>query len=241
MTRRRVTNFVEALLRDRRPEAFRADAEDQEAMRAAIALRAARVEEITPSAQFVDELHDQLRQRLEGDRTVEIPPLRQQLEGDRPVQMQRVSRRQWLLEGAIAASVAGVAVAVDRTVFASSGAQPQSAQRQLTPDNGTWHTVAERATLVGAAVTRFSTTGAVGFVAAENGELQAVSGVCSHQGCLLKYNEAARRLDCPCHRAAFSLTGEVLFSQLATPPPPLPRLALRDEGGRVQVYVPPPV
>jgi cytochrome b6-f complex iron-sulfur subunit len=87
-------------------------------------------------------------------------------------------------------------------------------------------------------VTRFSTPGAVGFIATENGALEAVSGVCSHQGCLLKFNEAARRLDCPCHRAAFSLTGEVLFSQLPTPPPPLPRLALRDEGGHVQVYVP---
>jgi nitrite reductase/ring-hydroxylating ferredoxin subunit len=223
VTRRRVASFVDALVRDRRPEAFRADAEDQEAMRAAIELRAARVEEMTPSSQFVDELHDQLRQQLEGERPVELP---------------RISRRRWLLEGAVAASAAGVAVAVDRTVLASSGVQPQSAQRQLTPDNGTWHTIAQRASLVEEAVTRFSTPGAVGFVATENGVLEAVSGVCSHQGCLLKYNEAARRLDCPCHRAAFSLTGEVLFSQLSTPPPPLPRLALRDKGGQVQVYVP---
>jgi cytochrome b6-f complex iron-sulfur subunit len=223
VTKRQVTNFVEALVRDRRPKAFRANAEEREAMRAAVELRSARVEETTPSAQFVDELHDQLRRQLVEKQPVKIP---------------RISRRQWLVEGAVAASAAGVAVTIDRTVFTSGGGEPRTAQPKLTPDNGTWHTVAERAALAGDTVTRFSTPGAVGFVATENGVLEAVSGVCSHQGCLLKFNEAARRLDCPCHRAAFSLTGEVLFSQLPTPPPPLPRLALRDEGGQVQVYVP---
>jgi cytochrome b6-f complex iron-sulfur subunit len=149
-------------------------------------------------------------------------------------------RESWVLEGAIAASAAAVAVTVDRTAFPSSGGQPSPAEGELAPDNGTWHTVAERGTLVGDTVTRFSTPGAVGFVAAEHGVLEAVSGVCSHQGCLLEFNEAARRLDCPCHRAAFSLTGKLLFSQLPTPPPPLPRLALRETSGRVQVYLPPP-
>jgi nitrite reductase/ring-hydroxylating ferredoxin subunit len=220
-----VTTFVEALLRDLRPKAFRPDAEDQEAMRAAIALRAARIEAGTPSPQFVDELHDQLKKQLEDERPVAIP---------------RVWQRRWVLEGAVAASAAAVAVTVDRTAFPSSGGQPRSAQRELTPDNGAWHTVVERSALVGDTVTRFSTSGAVGFVAVEHGVLEAVSGVCSHQGCLLEFNEAARRLDCPCHRAAFSLTGKLLFSQLPTPPPPLPRLALRETSGRVQVYLPPP-
>jgi cytochrome b6-f complex iron-sulfur subunit len=152
--------------------------------------------------------------------------------------MPRFSRRRWLLEGAVAASAAGVAVVVDRTAFASGPAQNPSAQEQLTPDTGTWHTVAERSELLTGAVTRFSTPGAIGFVASENGALEAVSGVCSHQGCLLKFNEVARRLDCPCHRAAFSLTGKVLFSQMPIPPPPLPRLAVRDNDGDVQVQVP---
>jgi hypothetical protein len=107
VTRRQVANFVEALVRDRRPKAFRADAEDREAMRAALKLRSAQVEEITPSPQFVDALHDQLEQQLVEERAVETP---------------RISRRRWLVEGAVAASAAGVAVAVDRTVFAPSGA-----------------------------------------------------------------------------------------------------------------------
>jgi cytochrome b6-f complex iron-sulfur subunit len=224
VTKRRVEGFVEALLRNHRPGSFRAGAEDREVMRAAIELRSGRVEEMTPSAQFVDQLHDELRQQFDGKQPVELP---------------RISRRRWLLEGAVAASSAGVAVAIDRTVFAAGNPQHQAVQLELTPDNGRWHTVGERADLLAEAVTRFSTPDVVGFVTTESGEPEAVSGVCTHQGCLLKYNEADRRLDCPCHRAAFSLTGELLFHQLSTPPPPLPRLALRNEDGNVQIYLPP--
>jgi Rieske Fe-S protein len=193
-------------------------------MRAAIELRSARVGDTTPSPQFVDELHDGLRREMAGDQTV--------------VEMPRISRRRWLLEGAIAASTAGVAVAVDRTVFTAGTPQHQSAQGDLTPDSGSWHTVVERAALAAEVVTRFSTPDVVGFVTNADGGPKAVSGVCTHQGCLLKYNEADRRLDCPCHRAAFSLTGELLFHQLPSPPAPLPRLKLRDEDGHLQVYLP---
>jgi cytochrome b6-f complex iron-sulfur subunit len=233
MTRRRVSAYVAALLGNRRPQAFGADADDREVIRTAIELRAGRVEDGTPSPQFVHQLHEKLSRQLEEDPLVEVQGI-----SDQPVEMPRISRRRWLLEGAVAASAAGVAVVVDRTVFATSPREGPSAQGRLTPDEGTWHTVAERADLTTGAVSRFSTAGAVGFVATENGALAAVSGVCSHQGCLLRFNEAARRLDCPCHRAAFSLTGKLLFSQLATPPPPLPRLEVRDNDGHVQVNVP---
>jgi cytochrome b6-f complex iron-sulfur subunit len=233
MTRRRVNAFVEALLGNRRPRVFGADADDREAMRTAIELRAAHGDDGTPSPQFVDELHQELRRHMEGDPPAEIRRI-----SSTPVEMPRISRRRWLLEGAVAASAAGVAVVVDRTAFAPKPAENPSAQGQLTPDTGTWHTVADRVDLLSGAVSRFSTPGAIGFVATENGVLEAVSGVCSHQGCLLRFNEAARRLDCPCHRAAFSLNGKLLFSQLPTPPPPLPRLAVRDNDGQVQVHVP---
>jgi cytochrome b6-f complex iron-sulfur subunit len=140
------------------------------------------------------------------------------------------------------AAAAGVAVAIDRTAFAPSH-QPgaPSAQQQLVPDTGTWQPVGPRASVAQGVVTRFDTAGAVGFVAEENGTLQAVSGVCSHQGCLLQLNQAAQRLDCPCHRAAFAFSGRVLFSQLPTPPGPLPRLEVRDHNGQVEVYLPRPV
>jgi Rieske Fe-S protein len=88
-------------------------------------------------------------------------------------------------------------------------------------------------------LTRFDTPAAVGFVTNDAGTLRAVSGVCTHQGCLLQPNQAAGRLDCPCHAAAFSASGELLFAQLPTRPGPLPRLQVRQQNGLVQVLLPP--
>jgi Rieske Fe-S protein len=152
-----------------------------------------------------------------------------------------VSRR-WLLEGAGVAAAAGVAVAIDRTAFApDQHTGSPSAQQQLVPNTGTWQTVAARSALAQGTISRFDTAGAVGFVTEDSGALLAVSGICTHQGCLLQLNQAAGRLDCPCHRAAFAFSGRLLFSQLPTPPGPLPRLEVRDHNGQVEVYLPRPV
>jgi len=223
VTTRRVSAFIDALVRNRRPRGFRASAEDVKAMRAAITLRSAHEEAAAATPQFVDSLGDQLRHLIEGS-----PP---------QVTPFRMSRRRWILEGVAAAAVAGVAVAVDRTV--SAPGSTQTTQKTIAPDRGRWRTVADRSALMDGAVMPFATAGALGFAAAEKGTINAVSGVCTHQGCLLRLDPAKRRLDCPCHRTAFSLTGEVLFSELPASPPPLPRLALRERGGQVQVYVPP--
>jgi Rieske Fe-S protein len=79
----------------------------------------------------------------------------------------------------------------------------------------------------------------IGFVAREHGQLGAVSGVCTHLGCRLALNAAARRLDCPCHNASFALSGQLLHYQLAYPPRPLPHLPVREVDGRVEIYAPP--
>jgi nitrite reductase/ring-hydroxylating ferredoxin subunit len=226
MTKRRFTAFVEALVQNRRPHRFRASPEEAEAMKVAIELRAAQAEDASPSPEFVSDLHDRLSQEL-AEQPVEVPA-------------PRVSRR-WLLEGAgVAAAAAGVAVAIDRTVFAPSGhLATQTAQSEISPDGGTWRTVASSAALANGVLTRFDTPGTVGFVTNDGGTLRAVSGVCTHQGCLLQANQTAGRLDCPCHRTAFSPTGEVVFAELPSRPGPLPRLQVREQGGQVQVLLPP--
>lgn len=43
----------------------------------------------------------------------------------------------------------------------------------------------------------------------ENG-LHAVSAVCTHMGCLVKFNDLERTWDCPCHGSRFDVGGEVL-------------------------------
>jgi cytochrome b6-f complex iron-sulfur subunit len=86
---------------------------------------------------------------------------------------------------------------------------------------------------------RFATATAVGFVSNDGGALAAVSGACTHQGCLLQLNQQAGRLDCPCHKTAFSTNGRLLFSQLSAAPAPLPGLQLRRTGDQIEVLLPP--
>ncbi|MDP9001777.1 MAG: FAD-dependent oxidoreductase [Myxococcota bacterium] len=42
------------------------------------------------------------------------------------------------------------------------------------------------------------------------GMLHAVSSVCTHLGCLVRFNAAATSWDCPCHGSRFDVDGEVL-------------------------------
>ncbi len=50
---------------------------------------------------------------------------------------------------------------------------------------------------------------------------------------------AARMLDCPCHNTAFAVTGELISHQLPVAPRALPRLAVREISGAIEVYAPP--
>jgi Rieske Fe-S protein len=44
----------------------------------------------------------------------------------------------------------------------------------------------------------------------EDGTLHTVSAVCTHLGCQVKWNEAERSWDCPCHGSRFDPTGRVI-------------------------------
>ncbi len=230
MTTRRVAAFIEALLGNRRPRPFKADAEDAEAMRAAIALRAAQPGATLPRTEFVADLHQQLAHKA----AEESAPL-DELAG------RRVTRRR-LVQGLTAVAAAAAAgVVVDREVLNSGGSPAATASRKLVPTHGDWQPVAAENALGTGDVTRFETASTVGFVVNDGRRLSAISGVCTHQGCLLRHNAAQNRLECPCHRAAFSLTGEVLYQMFPERIAPLPRLQVRQRNGQVEVYTPPQV
>lgn len=40
--------------------------------------------------------------------------------------------------------------------------------------------------------------------------VRALDPVCTHKGCKVAYNSAAKRIECPCHRSAFDLDGKVI-------------------------------
>lgn len=44
----------------------------------------------------------------------------------------------------------------------------------------------------------------------ESGSLQAFSAVCPHLGCIVRWNDAEKSFDCPCHGSRFSCEGKVV-------------------------------
>ena len=220
MSRRkaRIDRHVDALLEGTSLPAGQVDdPADVDALRAAIELNASRPAADLPSDAFVAGL----RRRLEELDEVPKPG---------------VSRRALLAgAGAVAAGVVGVVA--DRTILESHGGAPHGTE--LHPNRGTWVPVALVSEL-GTGARRFETSTAVGFVSRQKASFVAVSGACTHQGCLLQGDNQAGRLDCPCHRTSFGYDGTLLFSQLAEQPGPLPRMPVRTNGEHVEVFLPAP-
>lgn len=191
---RRLRRAVEALLADRRPRGFDADADEAAALQVAAALRAARPGADLPSAEYTARLERRLRQ-----------------EADTPVQ-HRPGRRAVLRAAAGVAAAAAAGVAVDRLVVErGGGVSGLAGDAELVPDGGAWTRVASLADVRRGGALRFSKAGVEGvLVAREDGGIDGRSAVCTHLGCLLNVDAPQRRLACPCHRASFGYDGTPL-------------------------------
>jgi Rieske Fe-S protein len=223
VTRRRradVDQMVEAVLAGRPLPSGRLDPADVDALRAAIELRAGRPGADQPDEPFITDLRRRIDTAVSG-----------------PSPSARIPRRA-LLAGAAGTVAAGLAGAVIDSHLRSTSPPAPAASGEIVPDDGQWVPVASLADLAGGKVKRFATATTVGFVTTSGAEVAAVSGVCTHQGCLLRLNEAAGRLDCPCHRTAFGIDGKLLFNQLQTPPAPLPQIQVRTSDGQVEAFLP---
>lgn len=217
---RRVGRYVEALLRDRRPPRAAQDPDDIDALRAAIDLSASRPQAGLPDPRFVERLESRLREHAGG----ELPA------------SPRISRRGALRAGGLAAAAAATGVVVDRLAL-DRGNGPGTTQEELAVAGGRWHPVAGAASLAVGAAMRFSTGKVEGVVVNRGGgDWLALSAVCTHLGCILQLDDAGR-LDCPCHRAAFGLDGQVLHHEQPIPLRPLPRIPARVRDGVVEVLV----
>ena len=67
------------------------------------------------------------------------------------------------------------------------------------------------------AVVRINGGGKVAAFRDEDGELHLRSAVCTHMGCVVKFNSFERCWDCPCHGSQFGVDGEVLNGPAVRP------------------------
>lgn len=226
MSARDVRRYVDDLLRDRRPKGFRPDDEEAAQLRTAIELRAAGDDAGLPRAEFVEDLQRRIAAHLDDDDRAD------------PVPGRLASTRRQVIVGTSAAAVAAVAaVSLDRATMR----EPRNGDgdRELTPAAGSWQRVADSAAVTDETMHPFDLGSVVGFVRRVDGRLEAVSGVCTHQGCRLWFDAGDDRLRCPCHSTSFSPEGLVLTHQLPIAPKPLPTLDVRDNDGHVEVFAPP--
>jgi cytochrome b6-f complex iron-sulfur subunit len=228
MNARALRRYIDDLLRGRRPKPFRPDDFEAAQIRTAIELQAARLGSDAPRQEFLTDLHRRLAAQQAG--------------AGQPVSKSTATRRTVLVGTSAAAAAAVAAVSIDRAVI--DGAQVadggDSESRELTPTTGRWMRVAASADVTDGVMRPFDVGSVIGFVRRIDGKAEAVSGVCTHQGCRLWFDAPDDRLRCPCHSTSFAPAGQVLTHQLPIAPKPLPTLMVREQGGAIEVFVPAP-
>ena len=226
MSDRTIRRFVEGLLGGQPTERARPDDFEAEQMKTAIELRAARLGSDAPREQFVTDLHRRLAAELSDE----------QAPAGHPRWAPR--RRQVVIGGSVAAASAAAGLVVGHNLLAPTEAAQETQQGELHPNAGTWQAVAAGTDLPKGGAISFDLGPVNGFVHRAGAKLEAVSGVCSHQGCKLWLDAPDSRLRCPCHTTSFSLAGQIVTHELSTAPPPLPKFQVRETNGVIEVFAP---
>jgi cytochrome b6-f complex iron-sulfur subunit len=233
MNARGLRRYVDDLVAGRRPRSFEPDDFEADQIRTAIDLQAARLGADAPRDAFLSDLHRRLAAQMgEGDPapTAEVRRL------------PTATRRQVVVGTSAAAAAAVAAVAVDRLVVRGDdkpATEVTATGGELTPNDGSWQNVSKSADIGDDGVMHpFEVGSVIGFVRRVDGRPEAVSGVCTHQGCKLWFDKPDDRLRCPCHSTSFSPQGQVLSHQLSISPAPLPKLDVREANGVIEVFAP---
>lgn len=220
----RLEEYIEQLQSDRSPRRpKRLTPSEARIYQTAALFRAAQPDAAEPDPAFAARLRARLDQEA------------RQSGGSRSISA--VSRRNLLAGGlGAAAAAAGVAlgIGVDRAVRPAPATPPLNTD--LVP-NGTWVAVVAADALPVGGVRRFMTDSLVGFVRHTAQGFEALSGACTHMGCLVNWNGAARTFDCPCHGGRFLETGQAA-PESPVAYQPLPTIRTKVEAGQVLVYVP---
>lgn len=218
--------------------------------------RAAGTEDAKPRPEFAAELQARLEQELEESRPTQkmaVGPDRQL----RQVQKRSgaVSRRALLAGGAAAAASMVIGAGIDH-IAEQAGNHPSGSPGAAAPVHTptslisknvptTWHFVTTVAEL-GDNVVRFVTDAIIGYVirgdedadAQDRGKIIAMSGACTHMGCLVQWQGSGRKFTCPCHNRQFTEYGQIDKVGPDYYVNPLPRLETKVEEGKIYVKVP---
>jgi cytochrome b6-f complex iron-sulfur subunit len=227
MNARGLRRYVDDLLKGRRPKPFRPDDFEAAQIRTAIDLQAARLGSDAPREEFLTDLRRRLAAQADG--------------ASQPVAKPGATRRHVIVGTSAAAAAAVAAVSIDRAVIQGGQVADgyDNGSGELTPNTGRWQRAAASAEVPEGVMHPFDLGSVVGFVRRVDGKAEAVSGVCTHQGCRLWFDAPDDRLRCPCHSTSFSPAGQVLTHQLPIAPKPLPTLMVREQNGAIEVFVPP--
>lgn len=214
----RLAGYVDDLLRGRRARRLEASSEELDAVRAAASLVAARTGADLPDRQSLDRIRARLQKVLPGPDA-------------RPRAAASMSRRGLLRTGGLAAAAMIVGAVGERVLTDTA------ASETVIPMSGRWTPVAAVSQVPPGAAIEFGTGAMRGVLLNDGGRISAVSGVCTHLGCLLRPNPSDRSLDCPCHRTSFDWSGRVVRSEVVERPPALPHFESRVRDGQIEVFV----
>jgi cytochrome b6-f complex iron-sulfur subunit len=225
---------VDDLLAERRPRRFLAGSADElRLLQAAARLRGARPGADQPDPGFLADL----RQQLAAQPTEAAPEVQP------PHAPVRLSRRRLLgsavrLVGSLVAALAAGFGLGRLTAPAPSPSSLIVPSEPMSTDGGRWYRVAAIAELPAGQVARFTADPLVGFLVSSDDGLYAISAVCTHRGCLLRWEQQDREFACPCHGAAFDLAGRMKYgpSSYRDLLPPLPIIETRVQDGQVFVW-----
>jgi len=227
----RLNAAIDRLLAERRPPDPTAGTDEAELWQVAALLKQARPDLAAPRPAYLAALGQRLRAAGDPSRG-------------------RVSRRQALSTGAtaLAAGAAGFAIGrLTEPASTSSSTSPPARlpSRELTLRQGEWVPVAHVSDVPPGAVVPFAAGAVLGHLVNREGHLVALSAICTHMGCVLRWNDDTQLFNCPCHNADFNSEGVIQPTpDYPWTPPPLPVLQVKVEDDQVWVLGtgdPPPI
>jgi cytochrome b6-f complex iron-sulfur subunit len=224
----RLHDHIERLREDKTPQQpGKVTPDEARTYQAAALFRAATPGAAEPDPAFIAALRTKLEHEINAPSTTRV------LRAARG----RVSRRGLLAGGLGAAAAAAVGVAVGSTIANQASPSQKNWQTTLISDgSGMWVAIAQVEAIPLGGVKRFITDAVVGFVRHTSAGFDALSGACTHMGCLLNWNAGARTFDCPCHGGRFNEDGKAApGSPVAYSP--LPWIKAKVEDGKVWVYI----